>query len=52
MLEPSDCVRMLARRDADPIFLERASDHSVPQYIIWSRRPLNKPLKSDDLCLN
>ena len=42
-------VHMLARRDANPIFLERASDRSVPQYIIWSRRLLNKPIISDVL---
>ena len=40
---------MLTRRDADAIFLERVSDYSVPQFIIWSRRLLNRLLKSDAL---
>ena len=42
-------VGMLAHRDANPIFLERALDHSVPQYIIWSCRLLNKPIINDVL---
>ena len=43
LLEHHPIVRMLARRHADRMFLERASDRSVPQYIIWRRRLLDKP---------
>src|ERR1700677_2531728 len=45
LLKHHPVMRMLARRDADPMFLQRAPDRGVSQYIIRSRRLLDKPSK-------
>ena len=45
LLEHHPVMRVLARRDADSVRLERATDRSVPEDVIRSRRLLNEPEK-------
>ena len=43
LLKHHSIVRVLARRDADSMCLERAPDRGVPQYIIRSSGLFNEP---------
>lgn len=43
LLEDHPVVRVLARRNANPVWLQRLAHRRVPEDIVWRRRLLDEP---------